>query len=138
MIHPYFIHAAVPLSTILLGFGLNATFRPEAHLASLGFPAHAELGTKKLNSALMSIWGIRNISTSLLLLLIWSRKDEILMAKALGVATLLPLVDGLVSRRLIGGGELQHWSFPPVLAVVIAGLLISPARDMETAKRGAT
>ena len=124
MLHPYFFHATVPLSTVLLGFGLNATFRPEAHLAALGFPAHTEPTAAKLNAALMSIWGIRNISARLLLLLIWSQKDEILMAKALGVTMLLPIMDGLVSRRLMGGGELQHWSSPPVLAFVIAGLLL--------------
>ena len=123
MDHPYFFHAAVPLSVILLGFGLNAIFRPDAHLKSLGFPTHTEAIGGKLNSALMSIWGVRNVSVSLLLLLIWSQKDEILMAKALGVALALPVMDGFVSRRLIGGGELQHWSFPPILGITIAGLL---------------
>lgn len=45
------------------------------------------------------------------------------MGKGLLVSILLPVMDGLVSRSLIGGGELQHWVFPPVLGLVAAGLL---------------
>lgn len=70
----------------------------------------------------MRIWGIRNISFGTLLLIIWVGGDMQLMAKALLVAILLPVMDGWVSRNLIGGGELQHWVFPPVLGFVAAGL----------------
>jgi hypothetical protein len=120
MNHPYVFYATMPLSAMVFGFGLSATFRPDAHLTFLGFPAHTEPTAKKLNSAMMSIWGIRNITIGLLLFLITAQKDENLMAKATAVLVPLPVVDGLVSRRLIGGGELQHWLFPPILAIIAA------------------
>ncbi|KAG9254787.1 uncharacterized protein F5Z01DRAFT_636252 [Emericellopsis atlantica] len=122
MNHPYIFNATAALSTVLMGFGLSATFRPDGHLRSLGFPVHTEPTAKKLNSALMSIWGIRNISVSLLLFLIWAQKDESLMAKAMGIVIAIPFVDGFVSRRLIGYNEMMHWSFIPILGITATGL----------------
>jgi len=107
---------------MLIGLGTNAILRPKAHLKSLEFPVHTEPQLKKLNHALMQIWGIRNISFGSVLTIIWTTGDEKLMGKALCVSIVLPVMDGLVSRSLIGGGELQHWIFPPVLGLVAAGL----------------
>jgi len=70
----------------------------------------------------MRIWGIRNITVGALISLIWTTGDEKLMAKALSAALAMPITDGFVSRIIIGGGETQHWVFPPLLVVMIAGL----------------
>jgi len=122
MNHPYLFNATAVLGTVVMGFGLNATFRPDAHLRFLKFPVLTEPTAKKLNSALMSIWGIRNISVSLLLFLIWAQKDESLMAKAMAIAMTIPFVDGFVSRRLTGHNAMMHWSFLPILGIIAAGL----------------
>ncbi|KPI42265.1 uncharacterized protein AB675_9531 [Cyphellophora attinorum] len=122
MPHPIFMYSALGMGLILGGFGLNGSFRPDAHLVALGFPAHTDPKAQKLNYALMRIWGIRNIAVSALVTLIWSTGNERLMAQALCAVLPIPIVDGFVSRALIGGGEGQHWSFPPVMVVVIAGL----------------
>lgn len=116
------MQASLGLSIILGSFGLNATFRPDAHLQALGFPAHTEPKAQKLNYALMRIWGIRNLTVSAILALIWNTGNTRLMAQALCAVLPIPVVDGFASRALIGGGAGQHWSFPPVLAVIIAGL----------------
>lgn len=34
----------------------------------------------------------------------------------------ISITDGFVSRLLIGGGEGQHWMFPPIIGLVMAGL----------------
>ena len=122
MAHPILFNITLPLSLFLFPLGLNASFRPEAHLTALEFPIPKDAEAKKFAYALMRIWGIRNISVGLLLTLIWSSGDEKLMAKALGVTILLPVTDGFVSRIIIGGGETQHWVFPPLLALISAGL----------------
>ncbi|KAJ9635315.1 uncharacterized protein PV06_09362 [Exophiala oligosperma] len=120
--HPFFHNTSLALSVFPLLFGVNAMFRPTAHLQALGFPLHDEPTAKKLNLALMRIWSVRNLSVGFLLALIWNTGDERLMAKGLGAGVAMSLTDGFVSRLLTGGGETQHWIFPPVVAVVMAGL----------------
>ena len=122
MSHPIIFNGSLGLGLMLVAMGTNATLRPNAHLKSLEFPVHSEPQLKKLNHALMRIWGIRNISVGLLLSILWTTGDERLMGMGLCVSLGLPITDGFVSRLLIGGGETQHWVFPPLLMVMIAGL----------------
>ncbi|OAQ88043.1 hypothetical protein VFPFJ_06510 [Purpureocillium lilacinum] len=70
----------------------------------------------------MRIWGVRNLTVGSLLAFIWNSGDEKLMGTSLCVVVALPVVDGFVSRLLIGGGELQHWVFPPVIGLLAARL----------------
>lgn len=123
MSHPIIFNSSLGLGLMLLSLGLNASFRPQAHLKNLGFPLHTDITAQKLNHALMRIWGIRNITVGLLISAIWTRGDEKLMGLALLIATGMPITDGFLSRMLIGGGEGQHWMFPPLLMVMGAGLL---------------
>ena len=123
MAQPIIFNGSLGLGLLLISLGANATLRPKAHLGYLGFPVPSEEGLpKKLSRALMRIWGVRNISVGSLIVLLWTTGDERLMGWALSVAVSLPITDGFVSRLVIGGGELQHWVFPPVLAVMIAKL----------------
>ncbi|CAF3476135.1 hypothetical protein FGSG_01756 [Fusarium graminearum PH-1] len=122
MSHPILFNGSLGLGLFLSSLGLNASFRPNSHLKALEFPIPKDPEAKKFSRALMRIWGIRNISVGLLIALIWSTGDETLMAKALSLTIALPVTDGFVSRILIGGGETQHWVFPPLLAVISAGL----------------
>ncbi|KAF5966108.1 integral membrane protein [Fusarium bulbicola] len=122
MSHPIIFNGSLGLGLMLVGLGLNATLRPNNHLKSLEFPIPTEPLAKKFSLALMRIWGIRNITVGVLISIIWTTGDENLMAKALSAALAMPITDGFVSRIIIGGGETQHWVFPPLLVVMIAGL----------------
>lgn len=122
MSHPYFFRASLALSVVPLFFGVNALLRPAAHLQSLGFPAHTEPKARNLNLALMRIWGIRNVSIGFLLTLMWSYGNEKMMGLGLFAGLAISITDGFVSRLLIGGGEGQHWMFPPIIGLVMAGL----------------
>ncbi|KAL7760907.1 hypothetical protein ACKLNR_007442 [Fusarium oxysporum f. sp. zingiberi] len=122
MSHPIIFNGSLGLGLMIVGLGLNATFRPNDHLRRLEFPIPTEPLAKKFSLALMRIWGIRNITVGALISLIWTTGDERLMAKALSAALAMPITDGFVSRIIIGGGETQHWVFPPLLVVMIAGL----------------
>ncbi|KAF4987825.1 hypothetical protein FGRMN_10141 [Fusarium graminum] len=122
MAHPITFNGSLGLGLMIIGLGLNASFRPEVHLKSLEFPVPTESQAKKFSYALMRIWGIRNISMGLMISAIWASGDEKLMAKALLISIGMPVTDGFVSRHVIGGGETQHWVFPPVLIVMAAGL----------------
>ncbi|RKL08358.1 hypothetical protein BFJ71_g1648 [Fusarium oxysporum] len=122
MTHPIIFNSSLGLGLMIGSLGLNATFRPNDHLQRLEFPVPTEPLAKKFSLALMKIWGIRNITVGVLISLIWTTGDETLMAKALSAALAMPVTDGFVSRIIIGGGETQHWVFPPLLVVMIAGL----------------
>ncbi|KAF5649971.1 hypothetical protein F52700_410 [Fusarium sp. NRRL 52700] len=122
MAHPIIFNGSLGLGLMLVSLGLNATLRPNHHLQSLEFPVPTEPLAKKFSLALMKIWGIRNITVGVLISTIWTTRDEKLMAKALSAALAMPITDGFVSRIIIGGGETQHWVFPPLLVVMIAGL----------------
>ncbi|KAF5611941.1 hypothetical protein FCIRC_13139 [Fusarium circinatum] len=122
MSHPIIFNGSLGLGLMLVGLGLNATLRPNNHLQNLEFPIPTEPLAKKFSLALMRIWGIRNITVGVLISIIWNTGDEKLMAKALSAALAMPITDGFVSRIIIGGGETQHWVFPPLLVVMIAGL----------------
>ncbi|KAG7422256.1 hypothetical protein Forpe1208_v001838 [Fusarium oxysporum f. sp. rapae] len=122
MSHPIIFNGGLGLGLMIVGLGLNATLRPNDHLRRLEFPIPTEPLAKKFSLALMRIWGIRNITVGVLISFIWATGDEILMAKALSAALAMPITDGFVSRIIIGGGETQHWVFPPLLVVMVAGL----------------
>ncbi|KAF5700445.1 integral membrane protein [Fusarium globosum] len=122
MPHPIIFNGSLGLGLMIVGLGLNATLRPNDHLQRLEFPIPTEPLAKKFSLALMRIWGIRNITVGVLISIIWTTGDENLMAKALSAALAMPVTDGFVSRIIIGGGETQHWVFPPLLVVMIAGL----------------
>lgn len=123
MSHPILFNASLGLGLMLVALGINAALRPNAHLTSLKFPIYSEPQLQSLNHALMRIWGIRNISFGLLLSAIWASGNETLMGIGLCISIALLITDGFVSRMLIGGGETQHWVFPPILALMAAGLL---------------
>jgi hypothetical protein len=123
MPHPIIFNGSLGLGLMLVGLGLNATLRPNDHLQRLEFPIPTEPLAKKFSLALMKIWGIRNITVGVLISIIWTTGDETLMAKALSAALAMPITDGFVSQIIIGGGETQHWVFPPLLVVMAAGLL---------------
>ncbi|KAF5659034.1 integral membrane protein [Fusarium denticulatum] len=122
MPHPIIFNGSLGLGLMLVGLGLNATLRPNDHLQRLEFPIPTEPLAKKFSHALMKIWGIRNITVGVLISIIWTTGNENLMAKALSAALAMPITDGFVSRIIIGGGETQHWVFPPLLVVMAAGL----------------
>ncbi|KAG9506584.1 hypothetical protein J7337_000117 [Fusarium musae] len=122
MAHPIIFNGSLGLGLMLVGLGLNATLRPNDHLQRLEFPIPTEPLAKKFSLALMKIWGVRNITVGVLVSIIWTTGDETLMAKALSAALAMPITDGFVSRIIIGGGETQHWVFPPLLVVMAAGL----------------
>ncbi|CVL03080.1 hypothetical protein FPRO06_01803 [Fusarium proliferatum] len=122
MSHPIIFNGSLGLGLMIVGLGLNATLRPNDHLQRLEFPIPTEPLAKKFSLALMRIWGIRNITVGVLISIIWTTGNENLMAKALSAALAMPVTDGFVSRIIIGGGETQHWVFPPLLVVMIAGL----------------
>lgn len=123
MAHPIIFNGGLALGIMILSLGLNATFRPQNHLGNLGFPLHDEPTARKLNHALMRIWGVRNITVGLLIVTIWTSNNEKLMGLGLGASMAMPIADGFVSRLLIGGGEFQHWIFPPILGFMMARLL---------------
>lgn len=122
-VQQYLMAGSLTMGAVLFSFGLNAMFRPAAHLQNLGFPAHVTAPGDKLSLALMRIWGVRNIAIGSIVALTWWHGHAGLMAQVLGVAILLPVTDGFVSRGLIGGGEGQHWAVPPVMIAIIAGLV---------------
>lgn len=122
-IHPYFYQGAFAMAFLPSIFGLNAVLRPEAAMRSVQFPVPADPEARKLSRGLMRIYGSRNIAITYLILLAHRTGDRKLTGLSLAVGVYMALVDGFVSRSVIGGGEWSHWGFIPVVGSVVAGLL---------------
>lgn len=123
MPHLYTSRVGLALAMIPAVFGANALLRPEAALASVQFPVPSDAQSRKLTGSLMRIYGFRNVAISYLLALIWSTGDNKLQGYGLAVGLGMSLVDGLISRHQIGGGEWNHWTFAPVISAVCADLI---------------
>lgn len=123
MVHPYVSQGALGIAILPGLFGINSIFRPEATLRGVHFPVPSEPTAQKLAFSLLRILSVRNVSVSTLLGLIWLQGDERLLGLGMITTLAMCVVDGFVSRSLIGGGEWNHWCFAPIAAGVSAALL---------------
>lgn len=123
MLHPYFSYGALVISIVPGLFGLSALIQPEATLKLIEFPQAATPQDKRLTASVMRIYGTRNIAISYLLALIWSTNGPEVMALGLFVGLWMATADGLISKRLTGGGQWNHWQLLPWIGGVFAGLL---------------
>ncbi|KAK8036316.1 hypothetical protein PG993_008930 [Apiospora rasikravindrae] len=104
-------------------YGLHALFAPAGALAGFGLPGGSTLQDRALAQGLLRIYGVRNVVISLTLLTAWYRGHRETQGVGLVLGALMPLVDGLVFKDLLGGGEWKHWGFVPFLVGIGAGVL---------------
>lgn len=124
MPHYFISHCGLALAMLPAVFGTNALLRPEAALFSaFNFPLTKEPQARDVTKSLVRVYGVRNISVSYLLVLIWSTGDDRLKARGLLAGLAICLGDGFISRQLIGRGEWNHWSFTPIISGICAALL---------------
>ena len=125
---PYLANAAAIIAIFPAAIGTVALTRPDLALRLIDFPDPPEKDKKVLTHGLMQYVGARGVAVGLTTLAIWwyGRGTEI-GTKLLGVAqlglTFVVSVDGLVSRKVIGKGEWNHWGFAPVSLGIGVGLL---------------
>lgn len=123
MAHPYFARGALTIGMVPGLLGLNALLRPNAVLEETKFPASAEPAARKTPLGLLQIYGIRNVSVSYLLYLLWSTGDEKLFGMGMLAGVAMTFTDGLVFKAVTGGGEWNHWPIGIVIGGLSAGLL---------------
>ena len=123
MPHPYFSHGATAITLLPGLLGINILLNPGGMMKAVEFPVPADAPNRALSFSLMRMFGIRNISVSVLVMLIRSTGDEKLLGLSLVPLASMALLDGLMSKSLIGHGQWNHWALVPVLGGLSAGLL---------------
>lgn len=78
----YFANTTFAVGLVPIILGINAILRPASALSILEFPAPPNAEGQRLAKSLMQIYGGRNISLGLLMILIWARGDR----RTLGLA----------------------------------------------------
>ncbi|KAI9147315.1 hypothetical protein HJFPF1_12334 [Paramyrothecium foliicola] len=123
MAQTYLSYIALFFSVLPSLFGLNAFLRPEATMAQVNFlvPTHPE--ARKLATSLMRFFGIRNVCTGLLMLLIYFTGDDVQLGRALSICIINATTDGFICKWQTGGGEWAHWGFVPILATLSGSLV---------------
>ncbi|CAJ0541521.1 Ff.00g080920.m01.CDS01 [Fusarium sp. VM40] len=121
----FLYRGAFALSLVPGVFGLSAMIQPEITLKMVEFPIPTEPQSRKLALSFWRLHGTRNLVISYLLVNNALTGDRRLMGMGLIGTVFIVLVDGFVSRSLIGGKEWFHWGYIPVYVAFIGGLLYS-------------
>ncbi|KAK8079316.1 hypothetical protein PG994_003123 [Apiospora phragmitis] len=116
-------NAGCVLSLAPMAFGLPALFTPEKALAGYGLPLGKTPQDQALARGVFRMYGVRNVVISLTLLTAWYRGHRETQGVGLMLGALMALVDGLVFKDILGGGEWEHWGFLPFLVGIGAGVL---------------
>jgi len=121
----YLAQSFVP---ILLGFGLNSIFRPQAAYQLLGeLPTPSSTNDTRIVNSLMILYGAKELVQALGVFLVGSYGSK----RALGWMVLAScagaFVDGWVVKDLSGGGEWNHWGYGSLFSIV--GVLLTGILD---------
>jgi len=113
--------------------GITAVLQPERALAVLGYPNATSPMDEKLVHALVQRFGVRDIAFGTSILAMWyfgTSSTDNNRYKPLGASilagSLMTILDGVLSKQLIGGSEWKHWCFTPVNIGLGIGLLWAP------------
>ncbi|KAK7953018.1 hypothetical protein PG996_013908 [Apiospora saccharicola] len=117
----FWSNAGCVLGLAPMVFGLSALLSPAAALAGSGLPGGTTAQDQALAQGVFRIYGVRNVVISLTLFCAWYRGHRETQGVGLLLGALMPLVDGLVFKDILGGGEWQHWGFIPFLVGIGAG-----------------
>ncbi|GFZ50537.1 hypothetical protein JCM24511_08294 [Saitozyma sp. JCM 24511] len=120
---PLLIYASGAVSCLPIALGINALIRPSSPLELLGWPIPTDPYGKKLALNLMRVYGGRNIALGLSMAIpAYFGHRKALGWMVLG-SSVVAIVDGFVSRDVIGGGEWGHWGILPITMALGAALV---------------
>lgn len=138
---PLLPNVAALFSTMLQTTGIDQIIRPESALELWRFPSPsgspepdaASSSTTAANAAvitqrdlvhgLIRREGVRNIALGVVGLTTLCRGDRKLAGFIMLCGCFTAFSDGLISRAVIGGGEMRHWVFLPFMLGTAVGLL---------------
>ncbi|KAK9776113.1 hypothetical protein AB5N19_12093 [Seiridium cardinale] len=116
-------NAGALFGTIPGFIGIKGLLTPHELLTAVDFPAPTTPESHQLAGGLMRLQSARNIVISSICVAIWYRGDRKLLGTALLLLSFSPIVDALVSWKLIGGGLWNHLPVVPILFAFGVGLL---------------
>ncbi|KAI9147245.1 NLP effector protein 2 [Paramyrothecium foliicola] len=123
MSHSYLSYGALAVSVLPGLIGVNALFRPEATMKGAQLPVPPQPEARRLTNSLMRFFGVRTTAISYLLVLIWSSGDPRLTGLGLFTGIWMSIMDGLITKWQIGGGEWGSWALAPIIGGLSYGLL---------------
>ncbi|KAJ0120628.1 hypothetical protein J7T55_015358 [Diaporthe amygdali] len=118
-----FANATAVLNLLPTLSGVVGVLRPASALAVLGFPTPSTPEAQRLSHSLVQMYGVRQATMGLASLALWAAGEHRLMGVLMLVNSPIAIVDGMVSRWLVGAGEWGHWGFIPIGMMLTAGLL---------------
>ncbi|KAK8086522.1 hypothetical protein PG994_001496 [Apiospora phragmitis] len=127
-------NTAVAFSLMLSATGISQFVRPGSALELWRFPSPSESSAgpdattttaiqRVLVHGLIRREAVRNVALGLVGLATWYRGDRKLLGWVTLCGCLTAFSDGLISRAVIGGEELRHWSFLPFMLGTAVSLL---------------
>lgn len=116
-------HVGAALSTLSIGFGINAVFRPRAGFEVFEFEYPKAAKEQKLVDGLMLIYGIRDVFMGVVLLAAYYYGAREVFGWSLIASSAVAFVDGVANQAVLGYGAGKHWGYAPVLTVVGSILL---------------
>lgn len=114
--------AGLLFGTICVGFGINATIRPENALSFFEFNPPASVKDKQVVDSLMVVYGARDIFMGLATYAAAYSGDRKTLGLILIAVGGVAFVDGAVCWSH-GKGEWNHWGYAPVVTAVETLLL---------------
>lgn len=119
----YYANTGAALGCFITGINIYGAIRPRTTLSQLGFPLPIAPTDRTLVDGLVRMLCGTRIALGAGLLAMWYHGNY----KALGLSSIagsvMAVMDGFVSRSVIGKGEWMHWGALPVGLLVGVGLL---------------
>ena len=117
-------------SLMLPATGISQLVRPDSVLELWRFPSAPSSSSstaakqqRDLVHGLIRREAVRNVALGLVGLATWYRGDRRLLGCVMLCGCFTAFSDGLISRAVVGGQELRHWTFLPFMLGAATGLL---------------
>jgi hypothetical protein len=114
--------AASAFATIFVGFGVNAIIRPDNALSFFEWPMPYATADRQLVNNLLAVYGVRDVFVGLAIYAATAFGNSKTLGWILISASAVAFADGAICYQN-GAGQMNHWSYAPILTVV-GGLLL--------------
>ncbi|KAK4610593.1 hypothetical protein CLAFUW4_13604 [Fulvia fulva] len=121
--HPYLLLFAGTLGLLPLSIGTLGLLHPSSGWTIFNLPKPSTPSAQKVGEDFFLFWASRDVFMGLVTSAAWYHGDRKMMGYVMFMATMVGVVDGVMSRRVKGNGEWVHWGFVPVLGAVGGGLV---------------
>ena len=110
--------AATAFATIFIGFGINAIVRAEHALSFFELTIPTSASDRTILEAMSAVYGVRDIFMGLAIYAAAYLGNRKTLGTILVSAAAVAGADGAICKWMVGKGEMNHWGYAPMVAVV--------------------